>query len=163
MQCVSDSSVWKSISRTKSQARSTHHMLNLHKHSASCRTVSVLTAGVSTASSLLAFWKKPYFLVYLFSTVWGLHCWQAFQDVHSGPHPQLAQAPMTPAELLASSELISLSLSPNLEWYKMYHNPQLTFSKLRKGKWKEYHPTLFFPSCWSSINLNCQPICIVKS
>lgn len=124
--------------------------------------LSVLTAGVSTASSLLAFWKEPIFSLVISDSLGASLLRQAFHDAHSGPPPHLAQAPMASAELTASSELISLSLSPDLESYNMYHNPQL-ISNLRKGKWKDYHPTLFFPSCWSDINLNCQPICIVKS
>lgn len=67
-------------------------------------------AGVSTASSLLS--EKNYSLVILDSLGASL-LRKAFQDVCSGPHPQLAQTAMASAELPVSSGLLSLTLSPN--------------------------------------------------
>lgn len=65
-------------------------MLNLHKHSASCRTVIVLMAGVSTASSLLSE-KKLFFSLGILHSLGASLLSQAFQDKPSRPHVQWLQ------------------------------------------------------------------------
>lgn len=64
-----DSSLWKSILRTKSQARSTHHLLNLH--SLLTAEQSLLTAGARTAYSSVALRKETKFCLAILDRFWG--------------------------------------------------------------------------------------------